>query len=188
MRRRRPTVAAPRPSLDGLALLRSGVRPKSGQSWFAPAAGATAPGGAAGAVAVVAADGPPPPHPDAGAASTRTTVAARGTRMRASYRRGRLPRRGRPRRPDLRRAARARIAAREAAHDARPVPVVAQRAAAGVQPIDEPRAGGRLRRGHHPRGAPRARTPAVHATGERPHQPRVEVPAPARRRPRGRPR
>ena len=39
---------------------------------------------------------------------------------------------------------------REAPDDPRPVPAVAERAPAGVQPVDEPRAGRRLRRGDDP--------------------------------------
>ena len=46
-----------------------------------------------------------------------------------------------------------RLPAREAAHDARRLPADAQRAAPGVQPVDQPRPGRRLRRGDDPRRA-----------------------------------
>ena len=56
-------------------------------------------------------------------------------------------RRGRRRRRDPG----ARLPDREAAHDARPVPALAERAPARLQPGDEPRSGRRLRRGDDPR-------------------------------------
>ena len=85
-------------------------------------------------------------------------------------------RRGRDRRRDPR----ARMPDREAADDARPVPAVGERAAARVQPVDEPRPGRRLRRADV--------RDAIEALSHRgwmrlasgAGKPRGEVPAPAR--------
>ena len=76
---------------------------------------------------------------------------------------------------------RPRLPAREAAHDAGHVSADAQRAARGVQPVDEPRSRRRLRRVDDPRGGHPPAPPALRAPVQRRRQPDVEVPPPARR-------
>src|SRR4051794_16960872 len=83
--------------------------------------------------------------------------------------------------PGSDRGARARLPDREAAGHAGRVSAEPQRAAARVQPVDQPRPGGPLRRGDDPGGAAPPRAAALDATGERSLEPRGEVPAPARR-------
>ena len=65
-----------------------------------------------------------------------------------------------------------RLADREAADDARRLPADAERPARGVQPVDQPRSGGRLRRRDAARGAGAARAPGLVAARERAAQPR----------------
>ena len=60
-----------------------------------------------------------------------------------------------------------RLPAGEAAHDARRVPPEPQRAAPGVQPVDQPRPGHRVRRGDHPRRAAPPLAAALGAAGQR---------------------
>ena len=87
----------------------------------------------------------------------------------------------RPSRPRRRRAARARKPAGEAAHRAGVVPVVAERAAHGLQPVQQPRARGRLRRadGRAHREGAEGPWPAADRVGRR-RTPHPEVPPDAR--------
>ena len=78
------------------------------------------------------------------------------------------------------RAPRARLPAREAADDARPVPAHPQRASAGVQPDDESRPDRQLRRAGDPRGAATSRPTRLDTRRERAGEPGGEVPAAVR--------
>ena len=89
---------------------------------------------------------------------------------------------------DRARAAGARLPDREALDDARSVPAVAQRAAAGVQPVDQPRPGHRLRRADRARGGAAAVALRAGAAGERALEPGDQVPPPRRGGARARPR
>ncbi len=79
------------------------------------------------------------------------------------------------------RAARPGLPHREAAHDAGRVSADAQRAARGVQPVDEPRSRRRLRRDDDPRRGHAPAPPPLGAPVQRRRQPHGEVPPPARR-------
>ena len=118
----------------------------------------------------------------AGSAGLCRAQAARHARPRSRATRSwhqpsRLRVRGRRRRRDPG----PRLPDREAANDARCLPAVAERAPARLQPVHEPRPGGRLRRADDPAGARAARPQALGATRERRRQPRRQVPASARR-------
>src|SRR5690606_20062531 len=77
--------------------------------------------------------------------------------------------------PDLDRGAHHRLAHREADHDARPVPVVAQRAGERLQPEEQPRSDDAARRTDGEGGGRRAVATAPGAGEVRIRQPRAEV-------------
>ena len=92
------------------------------------------------------------------------------------------------RRADRARAACARLPDREALDDAGSVPAVAQRAAPGLQPVDQPRPRHRLRRGHRARRRPAPVPLRAGPAGQRSRLPRDQVPPPRRGGARARPR
>ena len=80
-----------------------------------------------------------------------------------------------------RRDPRRRLPGREAADDAGRLPALAQRSAARLQPVDQPRPGRRLRRGDGQRCASPTRPARLDPARERRRQPRPQVPPPAAR-------
>ena len=109
----------------------------------------------------------------AGRRCSRTDAARCALRLhpRLPCRHGRRPRR----------ASRARLSAREATDDARPVPALTQRAQAGLQPDDEPRSDRHVRRARDPGRAPAPGSPRLDTARERRREPRREVPPAVRR-------
>ena len=121
-------------------------------------------------------------HANSCASSSRSSVCAGPSRPSTSSKSGsgcsRFPR-VRERGSGCRRGPGARVPDREAAHDPGRLSPQPQLAARGVQPVHEPRPGGAVRRGHHPRCAAPAGAAALDALRQR--RAGGEVPPPARR-------